>query len=363
MRAPASCYGAYGTGAVPLAPDERDWQMERLPGVAEQLANGGPPARHDWLLGFIDGCYNQGGTPSCVLASEAGMKSIQENIEHDRWLEFDFDEAYRALGGDGRQGVPTRESMKWLRDTGMLQLGTTRRYRIGSYAFAPQTAERWKQTVQAAIAANQPCVVACLLPSVFGWDSNTHRTEAYHQMCAVAYDEEFLVLLNSWGKGWGKDGLCRLRWDYLTAGSLQDRLCYAYTTIDAVDEGLAPVPVPAPAPAPLPEVPLAVTGYLGQMPVTSGQRLQVVGEGFGVGVLQAVFTDQPCEILERQERLLTVRLPEVALPTHARLVVQREALRAEGPPLWVNPAPAVDAPPVKITVTLEDGRSGFVTIR
>lgn len=228
----------YGTGALLLTPDPRDFQMHRIPEVKAML-EAGAPASYD-LITYIKGVYNQGQVSSCVAHSTAGMKSVEDMLEHSAWNTYDAPALYAANGGTGQNGVDTRRVLQYAQDTGLLVLQGTARYRIGSYAFAPRVAGQFEDTLKAAIAANRPCVLALLLPQNFGWDSSGAMTQGYHQVAIVGFDATYVTILNSWGSGWGKNGLGRIPWSYLTQQNFQSGYVYAYTVIDALDGDLQP---------------------------------------------------------------------------------------------------------------------------
>lgn len=237
----------YGTGAVLLSPDSRDFDMARIPEVRIMLEVGTPPS-YEGMLAYIKGTYNQGQIPSCVAHSTAGMKSIEDMLEHSVWNTYDAPALYRDNGGTGQNGVDTRRVLQYAQDTGVLVLNGTARYRIGSYAFAPRVAGQFEETIKAAVAANMPCVLALLLPQNFGWDSSGGITQGYHQVVIAGYTEQYVIILNSWGAGWGNGGLGRVPWAFIIQDNFQNGYAYAYTVIDGLDKDLQPPPVPDPAP-------------------------------------------------------------------------------------------------------------------
>src|SRR6266542_4220868 len=227
-----------GTGALPLYPDPRDYEMSRIPEVRAMLEVGAP-ASYD-LIPYVKGVYDQGQTAACVAFSTAGMKSIEDMLEHSAWNTYDAPALYAANGGTGQNGVDTRRVLQYAQDTGLLVLGATARYRIGSYAFAPRVAGQFEDTLKAAVAANRPCLLALLLPQNFGWDSSGGITQSYHQIGVCGYDATNVIILNSWGSWWGKNGLGRIPWSYLTQQNFQNGYVYGYTVIDALDGDLQP---------------------------------------------------------------------------------------------------------------------------
>jgi len=331
-------YGDYGTGAVALPQDWRDHQMHRVPGVEAQIDAGIPEEASLEVL--ITTVYDQGKVPACTAYSLAALKSIQEAQEQGRWRIFDALRCYHDCGGDDRHGIDTRKALKLAQDVGMVAADGGDRYRIDTYAFAPQVDPLWQDSIKGAIAAGHPVVVAMLLPSAFGWDSMGSPTNSYHQMCAVGYTRDHLVCLNSWGAGWGKHGLCRVPWAYMVANRFQRGLCYAYLVTDARN----PRPEPSPSPLPEPAPTFKVNGFIGLTrrveAVSAGGLVQIVGDGLDAPGINATYAGQPVEIVERQPRLLTIKMPKsIRGPAMSWVQVRQRAggPSAFTPMLVVNP--------------------------
>lgn len=240
-------YDSRGTGAQFLEPSPKDYRLEAVPEVKAVLDVGAPPSAE--LSQWIGGVYNQGALPSCVAHSTCGMKSIEDNIEHRSWFTYDAVGLYQANGGTGANGVDTRQVLQYALDTGCLNQGNGKRYKIGSYAFAPRSPGQFEETIKAAIAASRPCVVALLLPQNFGAESSGNPTQAYHQVVIYGYDATWAYILNSWGPAWANGGRGKVRWDYLTQQNFLNGYNYAFAVVDALDEG-SPSPQPEPQPSP-----------------------------------------------------------------------------------------------------------------
>lgn len=243
-------FDGHGTGALYREPDARDWQLILLPEVQAAL----PELPGSFMvlpMAAVQVKYNQGARPSCVSESECGAKSIEDFQDTSIWNRYDATELYRACGGNGMNGIFTDAALRYAVGTGLLVAGSQRRFKLASYLFAPQVAGDFRRTLAAALVASGPCVVAMLLPSIFGWNSGESPTSGYHQMCLVGYeglgDGDYAVFLNSWGEGWGNQGFCRIAWRYLEMnGNFQNRYVYAYRMVDFIDKGTIPVPTPPP---------------------------------------------------------------------------------------------------------------------
>lgn len=234
-------YGPYFTGALPHRRDRRDYRMEKIHPIANRLVPGaGPLPDACDLIKYIPGIEDQGAVSCCVMASTALMKGIFDEQGLGAYR-FDFLDAYHALGGDDHEGIDSRLALDYAQHAGLRVVGGTARHRIGSYAFAPRdTPEGFVATLKASIVAGHPFVIACRLPMTFSWDSAGPRTDAYHQMCGVGFDPDHLIVANSWSESWGKQGLGRIPWAFLTADNWQGGDVYAWTAIDGLDDGLKP---------------------------------------------------------------------------------------------------------------------------
>ena len=221
----------YGTGALPLNIDARDYAISDLPRV-----RAAPAAEQADLSPYVQGIYDQGQLPSCVAHSTAAMQSIFENIEHGQWFELDAVECYQQNGGTGSDGVDTRQVLSWEQNTGMRAVANGRRYRIGSFAFANPQDANGQSAIKAALAASCPCVLAMLLPDDF-WNGDSQGdvvTNGYHQVCLVGFDGDRVEFVNSWGTSYGNMGFGSVPWRFLERAE-QQHFVYAFTAIDVID--------------------------------------------------------------------------------------------------------------------------------
>lgn len=248
----------HGTGALFRFRGIKDFHLEHEPGVSAQLQTALPSPFNVLPLEKIEAKYDQGTLSACTCASEATAKSIQDFGDIGRWQIYDWLEAYHYLGGTGSNGLPTDATLAYCRDTGLLLVRSQSRWPIESYLFAPEVPGEWRRTLAAALVATGPCVIATLLPSSFGWDSNTEipQSPGYHQMCLVGYDglgdDDHAIFLNTWGSYMGRNGFYRLTWAYLEGNNFQNGYCYGYQMTDHHEAIVPPDPTPTP---------LTVTGF------------------------------------------------------------------------------------------------------
>lgn len=275
-----------GMGSLPLTHDARDYSMSRLPGVKGAI-EAGLPSSADMSADFKR-IYNQGSEPSCVAFSSCGLTSAFDWLADQGWDDLDGHRLYRACGGDGSNGIDSRVALEYVRTTGAPLLSGAGSLKVGSYVFASREPQQFRQDVAAALAAGHFCTVALLLPSNWGWSSSGSITSGYHQTVAAGYtglgDNDWVILVNSWGEQWGQRGVGRVTWGYLLQNSLMNGYVYAF----AVTPLVLPKPDPPPPPPPPPARAATVRGRA-QAGATNGVW-PAVGDAvpFGVNVTLTV---------------------------------------------------------------------------
>jgi hypothetical protein len=213
--------------------------VEDLQQVRDVLTAGVPPLFD--LSSYVARVYDQETVPACTCYSAAAMQSIFEAIEREMWIAFDALECYRALGGNGQSGIDPRAVLTFMQQTGLLATGTSRRYRIGSYAFVQLGSQGRLDLVKAALAANRPAVLALRLPADWGANAGQSAGGASswsgHQVCLTGYDQRRLYFVNSQGTSWGDNGFGSIPADFVLRPE-QDGWSFAYTAIDQIDDDL-----------------------------------------------------------------------------------------------------------------------------
>lgn len=329
-----------GMGGVYRPPDPRDRSVLSDPTVALGVHNQIESA--DLIAAIGAPVYNQGRYPACSAAGTCGLQSVDEAVNGGAWRLYDWLQVYHENGGNDRDGIDPQAVLKDARDNGLPLTGTGVREKIVTgYAFVPQVPATFPQVVTACLATGLPVGIAMLLPSPFGYNSGTARTQGYHWMCAVASDPIWATCLNSWGDGWPGDaprpGLCRVRWDYLTADNLQNGLCFAFTTQRA--QGPPPPPPPAV---------LSVTG-LSPTVAAPGQVVTVTGSGFSQAGLRVNWSGLSLQFTVRSDTEMGVVAP--TMPGTSNIVVTAGANGVFGPSLTVQ-GNAPPPPPNITTVTV-----------
>jgi hypothetical protein len=329
-----------GLGATRLHADPRDFDIRTLPGVAEALA-AGVPASAD-LTGFIRGeILNQGATGACVAYSTAHLCAMDTVIEGQSWPNINAALMYSRAGGTGSNGVDSRLVLNQAVDDGAPLMAGGAVHPIKSYAFVPQQAGIFTDTIKAAIAAGYPVTLALLLPADFGWRSgNAARTSGYHQIVIVGYTADgYWIILNSWGASWpgGSSphaGVGSVLMAYVEADRNQNNYSYAYT-VAAVDVNPPPPP---------PQV--TVTGY-NPNPALSGARVSIAGSNFDRGAPVITWQGFTLPVLGVNPDTIATQAPVVTATQSGPVHVQSGPTGADGPPLTVQADQT--PPPVKVS--------------
>jgi C1A family cysteine protease len=190
---------------------------------------------------LVDRClgwpiYDQGMTSSCVAqAVAAAMRTLSGVEPSRRWLYYLAREYDRDLADDGTRissvcrimrdvGWCAEPYMRWsetaisepptllARRNAADQTRAVREYAIRSMG------ESKLELTRAAIASGYPIVFGAVVDEPY-LDLSTWEPVAFdgppvggHAQLAVGYDEDGIVVLNSWGGNWGVGGLAHLSW-------------------------------------------------------------------------------------------------------------------------------------------------------
>lgn len=229
-------FAGHGTGALRRRMDARDWDLATSPRVAGAMAG---PTPNIVDHGQYVSIYNQGATPACVAFSIATEQTAYQRMDDSESMLFDAMQVYRDCGGNGTNGIYTDVALKYAVAQGLPSVDYTARRKLQSYSYTTDPA-----VICAALAANQLCVFAWLLPTDFmqGTCGLGQPTTAYHQTLATGYDRPHgrLLFANSWGSGYGQKGFGSVPFSYLTQPALAG-YWYAYSTADVLDK---PTPTP-----------------------------------------------------------------------------------------------------------------------
>lgn len=190
----------YGLGRKPSPPDSRDYKL------AAYHLFAWPDFANDCAYYSTGPCLDQGETPHCVGFSCASWSNAEPVIND--YTEADGHEIYyecKVIDGE-----PLDESGSYVR-SGAKALKA--RGRIGSYAFGELLDARRFLLQQGPVVFGIDWTHDMFYPDAFGV---IHYGEGYvcggHAIVAVGADPLYCTLQNTWGRGWGQGGLCRISW-------------------------------------------------------------------------------------------------------------------------------------------------------
>lgn len=246
----------FGRGYKQDAPDERDWNASARFGAVQP---GKLPASALGLREFLRRINNQGSTGSCVgqalaKALDTRLRKLGYDVEPSalglytgpRSLDDSDDAPLKDEGTYPREamrfakkiGVPTEEvwpfdpakvnkKVPWdvLQDASrFLFLGWWRIYSSG---------QQRSDAVAQAVAQDFPVIFGLEIDhAFFSYKSGTiermnEDSAGGHMLCIIGYrtradgNREFLIV-NSWGEGWGENGMCWMHEDVLESSRASD---------------------------------------------------------------------------------------------------------------------------------------------
>ena len=146
---------AYGLGALPDAPDERDYPISALYAAEGLTATVTLPAFY--AAPGMPPVLNQHATPMCVAYSSSAMKAWQDRRDQERFFDFDEPKFFGQIGGTSA-GAYVRDAMERMRRYGypVVASGDAGSHKIAAYYAVPHDLA----TIKAAILDLGPIVVS-----------------------------------------------------------------------------------------------------------------------------------------------------------------------------------------------------------
>jgi hypothetical protein len=106
---------AYGLGALPDAPDERDYPLSAL--YASEGLTASVVLAATYAAPGMPSVLDQHATPMCVAYSSSAMKAWQDRRDQERFFDFDEPAFFAAIGGTSA-GAYVRDAMERMRTAG-----------------------------------------------------------------------------------------------------------------------------------------------------------------------------------------------------------------------------------------------------
>lgn len=224
-------------GVVPSPLDERDYKAR------EHIAMGvRPQAYYPKVIAPI---LNQGQIGSCVAHAMSTMKWYQEYEERKGSFELSTDFFFHNRKPTDWQGdgmIPREACANLVEDGGVLRhkLPTNTKYPNsdikaivdelkGATDFHGEKYVRCKTKDEICEAIYQYKAVIVVIPVYSSFNAFRNRTSdnntlpiptekenffGYHAICGIGYDEEGILVQNSWGTNWGQYGTAKIPYDY-----------------------------------------------------------------------------------------------------------------------------------------------------
>lgn len=165
------------------------------------------------FINFLPRVLNQGERPICVPCSISAHLNWNKNVDTDGKNQRDNNikilEIYNSKTTIGDNGMTFKDALYFLKHTGVhSDLGIMK---IDSYAMLGSEIQ-----IKQALLLNGPLVGA--LPvyndSEYFWDKQGNESfKGGHAISIVGYNEDGIIIRNSWGSSFGKNGYTNMDWN------------------------------------------------------------------------------------------------------------------------------------------------------
>lgn len=192
-------------GYIDSGYDERDFILDDY--VAQQTRSMNLPSEYDFTKYLNIKCKDQGNKPYCVPYSIGLGMEIRKKLNgiEDFWI--DVEDIFSQGGNE--YGMMIRDALSYMRKTGYKSNNSDERYKITAYGKL-QSYFAIKQSVY----VNGPCVMGLPVRDDTREDFwNGGSVLGGHAISCVGWDEDGLILMNSWGGSFGYSGRCILPYD------------------------------------------------------------------------------------------------------------------------------------------------------
>ena len=223
----------YGLGALPDAPDERDYPVSALYASEGLSASVVLPA--SYAAPGMPPVLDQHATPMCVAYSSSAVKAWQDRRDQERFFDFDEPVFFAAIGGTA-SGAYVRAAMERMRSTGypVAGVGDPGGHRIAAYYAVPRDAAAIKAAIYdlGPVVLSAPWYNSWFRP-VAGVLPKPDKVAGGHAIVAYGWDARGLRLRNSWGSDWGVGGDCWM------PGSFVPQISGVWKAVDAIEHPIA----------------------------------------------------------------------------------------------------------------------------
>jgi len=204
-------------GLLPSPADFRDYQVKDILGAIDLS-----PLPKEYRIPYLLPIKYQGSEPSCAGWSGSTVKDEKERREKNdftgdgSWL---YKECKKVDGYNGN-GTYFRTVLDRLAKVGIKPLATSAVqgepaiFRISAYARVDNDFEVLKRAV-----IEFGAVLAGFYMDNAGWETAyikpPKKVEFGHAVCVIGFNEDYLIIQNSWGEQWGEKGIGYIAKDYI----------------------------------------------------------------------------------------------------------------------------------------------------
>ena len=186
----------FNSGFIPSVIDGNE-QIFREP------KNMGLPKEYSYKK-YLPKVLNQGSDPICVPCSLSANINWRLNLRKGKPKdnEIALYDIFKSRTIEG-EGMTFKDAFKYLMETGVETKEGN--YKIGSYAMVNSIL-----AIKFAVVANGPCVGVLPVYNADSadefWNEKYGEFLGYHAVSIVGYDENGIIIRNSWGSSYGSDG-------------------------------------------------------------------------------------------------------------------------------------------------------------
>ena len=171
--------------------------------IFREPKNMGLPKEYSYKK-YLPKVLNQGSDPICVPCSLSANINWRLNLRKGKPKdnEISLYDIFKSRTTEG-EGMTFKDAFKYLMETGVETKEGN--YKIGSYAMVNSIL-----AIKFAVVANGPCVGVLPVYNADSadefWNEKYGEFLGYHAVSIVGYDENGVIIRNSWGSSYGSDG-------------------------------------------------------------------------------------------------------------------------------------------------------------
>ena len=196
--------------------DEQDIILDDQ--VNSQTASLQLPSEYDYTKYLSISCKNQGNTPHCVPYSLGLIIQIKKQLDgiNDYWI--DIDDIFS--NGGTSNGMMIRDALSYIKKTGYKSETSDNREKILLYGKLTSPL-----LIKQSVYINGPCILGLPVKDDSREDFwNGSSDFGGHAITCVGWDDNGLILMNSWGANYGYNGKTVIPYDDICSKVLE---CWA----------------------------------------------------------------------------------------------------------------------------------------